>query len=177
MLKLRQILLLALLILAIPMTAKAAAPHYIIFRGSLLAKPVVMAEWHENQTIFHSLSEEGTVKEELTGEYLDVSLYWGPEWSDYKTQGGSIEELSQKEANQKAQLYLARGGSLPILVLEGRPPRYVGREGIAVLARHGIPTSTSHSPLWLIYLGLFILLSGALLIYLVKSRKKSVFNR
>jgi hypothetical protein len=122
-------------------TVSAAAPHIMLLQGSLLDRPVVMADWQENHTIMRSLREEAAVKdEELAARpYLDVSLFWGPKWLDYKTQGGSVETLSHEQANQKARLYLARGDSPPLLVFQGKAPRSVGPEGVRVLIQHGIP--------------------------------------
>lgn len=134
-------LILALLILAFQVTTvSAAAPHIMLIQGSSLEKPIVMSDWQQNHQVMTSLSEEGAASQEdlTTRDYLDISMFWGPEWLEYKTTGGSLDLLTQEKANQRARLYLARGDSPPILVVEGKAPRYVGSEGVRVLAQNGV---------------------------------------
>jgi len=138
------ILLLAIPMWVIPGTAvNAAAPHIMLFQGSRLERPIVMADWQENHTVMGSLSEESAVKDrQITErEYLDVSLFWGPKWIEYKNRGWSVDALTQEQANQKARLYLASGDSPPILVFEGKAPRYVGPDGVQLLLKHGVPVT------------------------------------
>ena len=138
--------ILALLILVFQVTTvSAAAPHIMLIQGSLLDRPVLMADWQENHAVMSSLGEEGSAKHEdlTTRDYLDIALFWGPKWLEYKTKGGSIGALTQEKANQKARFYLARGDSPPVLVFEGKAPRYVGSEGVRVLVEHGVPVSSA----------------------------------
>jgi hypothetical protein len=117
----------------------------MLIQGSPLEKPIIMSDWQENHQIMMSLSEEGAAsQEDLTSrDFLDISMFWGPEWLEYKAKGGSLDSLTQKKANQRARLYLARGDSQPILVFEGKAPRYVGSEGVRVLAQHGVSLLTT----------------------------------
>lgn len=157
--------LLAILILAVSATTvSAAAPQIMLFKGSLLDRPVAMADWKENHTVMASLSEEGTAKDEVLKDrqYIDVALFWGPKWLEYKANGGSVSGLTPEQANQQARLYVARGGSAPILVFEGKVPRYVGPEGVRVLEQHGLPVrpdtrlitkTSSQNSMWLTFIG------------------------
>jgi hypothetical protein len=115
----------------------------MLIHGSRLEKPILVTDWKENHALVSSLSEEGAAKQEdLTNrDYLDISLFWGPEWLEYKIKGGSFEALTPEKGNQKARLYLARGDSPPVFVFEGKAPRYVGAEGVRVLVQHGVSVS------------------------------------
>jgi hypothetical protein len=157
--------LLAILILAISATTvSAAAPHIMLFQGELLDRPIAMSDWQENHIVMGSLSEEGAAKDEVLTDrqYIDVALFWGPKWFEYKTSGGSVNALTHAQANQKARLYLARGDSAPVLVFEGKAPRYVGPEGVRVLTQHGVPLKpetrlitkvNSQNSMWLTFIG------------------------
>jgi hypothetical protein len=174
----------AFIILALLMldtTANAAAPHIIIYYGVKLQKPIIIDEWEENHRLMSSLSEEGLVKpEEISSrEYIELSLFSGPQWLKYKLDGGSASALRPEQGNQNGRLYMGTENSQPILHLEGRLPRYVGDDGGLMLSEHGIPTRTatsqsiSHSlkrP-WLLALAFAVLIATTITFFVLRQRR------
>lgn len=69
-------------------------------------------------------------------------MFWGPEWINYKFDGGT-NTLRPEQGNQRARLYLGTKNTPPFLHMEGRKPRYIGKDGVVMLTEHGIPTRTT----------------------------------
>ncbi len=143
----------ALLAAVVPLmgadSASAAAPWFVIVHGSLVDEPVLLDDWDENQELMLAISETAQGgAEELEGRrYVELAMFWGPDWMDHPRDAGSLSELSPERATQHARFYPAVGSEQPGLVLledvggvPGRSSlRVVGPKAIAVLEAHGIP--------------------------------------
>ncbi|MBA3441597.1 MAG: hypothetical protein H0T92_17190 [Pyrinomonadaceae bacterium] len=135
---------LAATILAIPV--EAAAPRLLMIYGKQLPKPIILANWQENQRLMSAITEEAKVTpEELKGRpYLEVALFSGLEWVRYVDQGKPLDKLRPKQASQHGRFYPAVGDAAPIMTFKSLPgpgplTRRVDAKGVEILAGHGIP--------------------------------------
>ena len=145
--RLLPVALAALLGLADGRPAEAAAPRLIMVSGPLLARPVVLADWQENLSFMVAIVEEAKVgADELAGRpRLELGLFWGQSWVDEA--GKPRPGLRPEQAQQLLWFYPAIGEAEPIVRFEWVPEfsstgplRSVQPGGLAILARHGIPT-------------------------------------
>ncbi len=129
------------------MTAWAAGPCILMVYGPPLAKPVTLHNWPENEQFMVAAVDTATVTPAQLGgrPYMSLALFWGSPWEQYVNQGKPLTALRPAQANQCARLYPAYGTARPVLALDSdRVPsewqlRQIGSEGLAILARHGIP--------------------------------------
>ncbi len=131
---------LAALVPALP--ASAAAPRLVMISGGSLSHPIILDDWDENLTLMTAASESaGLAALDLASRpSFQVAYFWGPTWADYVAAGNPIQALRPEDANQHGRFYPAFGSARPLLTFEGSV-RALSPEGVAVLARHGVPTS------------------------------------
>lgn len=132
----------------------AAAPRLAMIYGAPLRHPVILDVWQEQVDLVGG-DMAGLIREDLDGRpYLDVALFWGPEWSEFVESGKPLGELRPEQANQSGRFYPAVGDAGPVIML-GQfedPQSSVGQirkiraEALQVLARHGIPTRLDTLP-------------------------------
>ena len=131
--------------------ARRAAPWAIMIHGSLVQKPVTMSSWHENHRLMLAISPGiRTRTSTLEGRaYLDMALFWGPEWAHLAHSPEAVARLRPDQASQYGRLYPARGNAPAVVVLDAPWPnemmlasvkgRVLEREGLAVLEKYGVP--------------------------------------
>ena len=132
--------------------ARLAAPWAIMIHGSLVEKPITLGNWHENLRLMLAIPAPGsrTPTSALKGRpYLDLALFWGPEWKHLADSPEAITRLRPEQASQLGRLYPALGTAPAVVVLEPPSPndvmlatvkaRVVENDGLAVLAKHGVP--------------------------------------
>ncbi len=125
----------------------AAGPRVLMVYGPPLAKPIILHHWGENMQLMGAAVDAATVtRAKLKGRpYLHMALFWGSTWVQYVNQGKPLAALRPEQANQCTQFYPAYGTASPLMVFDSIPGSYtslihrVRPEGIAILARHGIP--------------------------------------
>ena len=139
---------LALLVVATSTTAAiAAGPRVILVYGPPLAKPIVLYNWAENEQLMGAAADAATIKPaELKGRpYLNMALFWGSGWGQYVKHSKPLGVLRPDHANQCVRFYPAYGAASPLMVFDSILGPYtslthvVRPEGIAILARHGVP--------------------------------------
>jgi hypothetical protein len=171
--------------------AEAAAPRIMLWYGGLLPHPVILSNWTEDG-YFAITGEEPTVTpEELEKRpYIQVALFWGPEWSQYIDAGKPLSALRPEDANQHGRFYPAFGNAPAVIVLCAFPEgpvclrqsvtqSFLVRESVTqsfldMVARHGIPvhidpqlpvtgTSVPNSPGGIVVIqGILLFVIGAL---------------
>ena len=131
--------------------APAAAPWIVIFHGLPLPARVVIADWHENQRLMLALAEPvGPFGVEPgAGAYVEVALFWGPEWANYPRDSASLARLRPDQASQRARFYPATGERAALWVFRAglggsgpvppAPARGVTPAGLSLLEARGIP--------------------------------------
>jgi hypothetical protein len=131
---------------------EAAAPRLILVYGPPLAQPVVLDDWQENLTLMVAAAEDaGLSADKLRGRpYFRLAFFWGPEWTAYVDAGKPLSALRPEQGNQAGRFYPAVGDAGPVLTFDSIPgpgplTRRLEPAGVAVLARHGIPTRYSAS--------------------------------
>src|SRR5688572_13427777 len=80
-----------------------AAPWAIIVHGPRLEKSVTMADWHENLSFMLSLSQPGTPATALSvlpRPYIELALFWGPDWEHLQGSHADVARLKPEQANQ-----------------------------------------------------------------------------
>lgn len=158
-------------LLLVSATAFGAAPHAIIIQGEGLVKPVVLTDWDENARLMLSLDQEQVIaNEELAGRpYLELYLFWGPEWRNY-----ALDELRPERANQQGRLYLATNRAKPAVLLNGVPARKLNDDGINILAQHGVTLFSK--PLLPLALVVCLILAGIVTAFLFLTRNRSFWH-
>ena len=131
--------------------ARRAAPWAIMIHGSLVERPITMSSWHENHRLMLAISPGiRTRTSTLEGRaFIDMALFWGPEWAHLADSPEAVARLRPDQASQHGRLYPARGNSPAVVVLDLPSPnemmlasvkvRVVEREGLAVLEKYGVP--------------------------------------
>jgi hypothetical protein len=130
---------------------RRAAPWAIMIHGSLVEKPITLSSWHENLRLMLAISPGiRTRTSTLEGRaYIDMALFWGPEWKHLADSPEAVARLRPDQASQYGRLYPARGNAPAVVVLDAPSPnemmlssvkvRVLEREGLAVLEKYGIP--------------------------------------
>ena len=121
-----------------------AAPEIVIFSGSPLTKPVVIASWTENHHLLLSAEPHepllpGHRRATTPRPVISMALFWGSEWRSYAASPERLATLTSAQANQYGQYYPAVAGARA-LVSVGSIRGPVSDSGLAILRRHGIPT-------------------------------------
>jgi len=182
------VVLLAWLSGALPV--EAAAPRLILVYGPPLAQPVVLDDWQENLTFMVAATEDaGLSADTLRGRpYFRLAFFWGQEWAAYVDAGKPLSALSPEQGNQAGSFYPAVGDAGPVLTFDSIPgpgplTRRLEQAGVAVLARHGIPTRyaalqthSSHFDMLLPLLAAIVLVPVGILV-IRKLRRRNVAAR
>ena len=129
------------------LTALGAGPHIILIHGKPLSNPIILADWNENVQLLASLENNELIKsEDLVGRpYLELSLYWGPEWYQYVNDAKPLNELRPETATQTGRLYLATATEAPAISLNDLYAKKLGSESLSILRQHGVPVDASTS--------------------------------
>jgi hypothetical protein len=125
----------------------AAWPQIMLIYGSPLTKPVILANQTENATLMAATSQAVSVLPTLLRRRpsLRVALFWGERWRQYRTRHKPLAALRPRQADQFARFYPAYGTTPPLFVFDSIPGPYISlarsirSQGLAVLARHGVP--------------------------------------
>src|SRR5688572_7614803 len=96
-----------LLAVAVVCPVEAAAPRLLIVHGKPLKKPVLLSDWREIfKLITTSTESAGMSSRELEGRpYLELALFWGPDWARYVDEGNPLDKLRPEDANQNGWFY------------------------------------------------------------------------
>src|SRR5690349_4881914 len=84
-------------VLSIVTAAQAAAPWVILVTGPGLTRPAILANWSDNQELVFGSSVTLDPAELTTRPYLDLALFWGPEWEQYVSTGKSLANLRPEQ--------------------------------------------------------------------------------
>jgi hypothetical protein len=131
-----------LAVLASTIPVSAAAPRLVMIYGGSLSHPIILDDWNENLTLMLAASESAWLAGLDLGSRpsFQVAYFWGPTWADYMAAGKPIQAIRPEDASQHGRFYPAVGSARPLLTFEGSI-RALSPEGVALLARHGVPTS------------------------------------
>jgi hypothetical protein len=144
----------ALVALAFASPTAAAEPRYLMVYGAPLARPVILDDLDENLDFMLAITEPaGVGPDALAGRpSLSLALFWQHQtWEQYVRASGSLAALRPEQAEQRGRFYPASGTTEPIVVLDAVPGpgtlvRRVAPQGLAILARHGVPTRLDPAP-------------------------------
>ncbi len=155
----RTLLLLALILagtlaLSLGAPVAAAAPRFIIASGTLLPKPILLDDWQENLILMGATVEDDVLVDISTADLatrpsIDLALFWDAAIWEPLVQQRGLGSLQPQDANQHARFYPATGTAAPLFVgmADGVVgPHRIGERGLAVLARHGVPTRVAPAP-------------------------------
>jgi len=132
----------------------AAAPRFIIASGILLPRPILLDDWQENLTLMGATVEDDVLVDISTADLairpsIDLALFWDATIWEPLVQRQGLGSLQPQDANQHARFYPATGSAAPLFVgmADGVfGPHRMGERGLAVLARHGVPTRLAPAP-------------------------------
>ena len=142
--RLAALAVLALFFAVWPAPVQAAAPRVIIVQGDLLAVPVVLDDWQENQEFLMGLADP-VQSPALEGRpRIRFEMYWGAEVEGLLADGVPPLDLRGKVSAEEAFFYPAVADAPAILDYHGY--RLVGESSLRVLANHGVPTSLPSVP-------------------------------
>ena len=143
-------LLVLLANLAISTPTEGAAPWVLMIYGEPLPHPVILTNWVENHRFMLAVAKDAEISDgQLAGRpYLNLALFWGPDWVGYANDSKAAGKLRPEQANQRGRFYPAVGELAPIVTLDqglgrGYTRRRVDQEGIKILARHGISVTSN----------------------------------
>ncbi len=129
------------------LAAEAAALRSILVYGGGLPSPLILSDWNANADVL--LGDPIFLwPGELDGRpYLDLALFWGPEWNAYLARGEPIETLRPEQANQHGRFYPLAGDSPPIITLDNpSSARVVSNAGLQALAQARVSTRIELPP-------------------------------
>jgi hypothetical protein len=125
-------------------TAHAAAPRIVIFSGKPVAHQVVVSNWLSILRVVDQVAPAPVARDaDLAGRpHLKVSMFWGPQWSEYLSEGKRASSLRPSQADQFGRFYPAWHGKPAVIALPwvGRWPRVVPSKALVLLDRFGVPT-------------------------------------
>ncbi len=136
--------------------AEAAAPRIMLLYGGLLSHRIILSNWTEYGYFAVTGEESTATPEELEKRpYIQLALFWGPEWSQFIDAGKPLSALRPEDANQHGRFYPAFGSSPAVVVLCAFPEgpvclrqsvtqSFLVRQSVSesfldFLARHGVP--------------------------------------
>jgi len=126
--------------------AHAAAPRILIVSGKPLAHQVVISNWHSIAVVIQEVANNSRVAQRgqlVAGRpRLKVSMFWGPRWNDYLSNGHRATALRPHQADQFGSFYPAWRGRPALMELslaDRRWPRVVPARALAILKRFGVP--------------------------------------
>ena len=106
----------------------AAFPRLIMVSGGALKSPVVMTDWDLTAKMLQNLGASKSVPvAQLEGRpFLQVSMFWGPQWKQFMDDGRAVASLRPEQANEFGRLYPAVGNQPAMLILSGAPSHFDG---------------------------------------------------
>jgi hypothetical protein len=127
---------------------EAAAPRLLIVHGKPLKKPVLLSDGREIfKLITMSTESAGITSKELKDRsYMELALFWGPDWVRYVDEGKPLDKLTPEDANQHGWFYPASAEAEAVIWINGSSINRVSEEGLKILAQHGIPTRLDRKP-------------------------------
>ncbi|CAN5739875.1 hypothetical protein BH11GEM1_BH11GEM1_24640 [soil metagenome] len=129
--------------------AAFGGPEIILFHGGVLGRIVPIATWDENQVLLVNGRQErisADTKFHLGARpRIELALFWGNWWRDVARDPARLATLTPAMAGQSGAFYPA-AGSEPALIAVGAILGTLSDSGLAVLKRHGIPTSLEGTP-------------------------------
>jgi hypothetical protein len=104
----------------------AAFPRLVMMSGAALKTPVVITDWDVTTEFLRTL---GTPKPipvaQLEGRpFLQVSMFWGPQWLKFMDEGRPVTSLRHEQANEFGRLCPSVGDRPAVLILSGAPARF-----------------------------------------------------
>jgi hypothetical protein len=123
-----------------------AAPGRIVFSGGMLSRRIVLDNWNENLRVMLAASEIRVIPQDSLRERprINVAMYWGLSWQIPRDAGDSTPSLSDGQRAQPGTFYPTFHGRDALWVfgpngLMRSSTRVLQRDGLDVLATHGIP--------------------------------------
>jgi hypothetical protein len=127
--------------------AEAAAPRIIIVSGPPLSHQVAISDWGRIATILWSDPAASPIPRRQLADRprLRVSMFWGPQWSEYLSSGRPVTALRPRQADQFGWFYPAWRGRPALIDLPwvGGWPRPQSTRALAILRRYGVPIRLS----------------------------------
>lgn len=127
-------------------TARWAAPQVIVFGGGPLRQRVVLNDWSENQRLMLAAGRVVRVPADSfrNRPRISVAMYWGSQWKDRTDLPDSVSIFSTLDGAQSGAFYPRVKGQPGLWVFgpaaaSPGSTRILEREGMAILAKHGVP--------------------------------------
>jgi hypothetical protein len=143
---------------------RLAAPNLIVVHGRGLDRPVLLKDWDENlrlmlglvtleeaekSSVMRGLMKLGLVSiDTVRRKSFEVALFWAPVVARLRARGLPMEQWPVEEADQHARFFpsAARDSALWVWVASplggGVGARRLEPAALAILSRHGVPTTT-----------------------------------
>lgn len=130
-----------------PGASRFAAPQVIVANGGPLRQRVVLADLDENLRLMLATTAAASVQSASLKQRprIRVAMYWGTEWKGKLDLPDSVGPIAATNGAQPGAFYPALRGQ-PAIWLFGAygvtpaSARLVKGEGLAILAKHKIPT-------------------------------------
>jgi len=96
--------------------------------GGALKAPVVLTNWDETASMLQQLGpRKPLLVAQLEGRpFLQVSMFWGPQWKQFMEDGRPVASLRHEQGNEFGRLYPATGNEPAVLILSGAPRQFDG---------------------------------------------------
>jgi hypothetical protein len=106
----------------------AAFPRLVMVSGGALKTAVVLTDWDMTAELLRNLGTQTPVPvAQLEGRpFLQVSMFWGPQWKLFMDEGRAVTSLRHEQGNEFGRLYPAVGTQPAVLVLSGAPRHFDG---------------------------------------------------
>jgi hypothetical protein len=106
----------------------AAFPRLVMVSGGALKASVVMTDWELTATMLQNLGSPKPIPvAQLEGRpFLQVSMFWGPQWKQFMDEGRPVASLRHEDGNEFGRLYPAVGDQPAVLILTGAPRNFGG---------------------------------------------------
>lgn len=131
-----------------------AAPEIILFHGSALSKPIITTGWEHNAVLMEAVTQVTSVSEDALKNrpFIDVAMFWGPDWYQYLVARKPVDVLKPEQANQHARIYPATATAPALFVFDDHGPfgqsvirtgraRAITANGLAMLKKVGVLTA------------------------------------
>ena len=131
---------------------RLAAPEVIVMHGGPLTRRVVLGDYDENHRLMLATTERATLSVDLLRQRprIGATMYWGTQWRGRKDLPDSVGLVVTMDGAQAGAFYPAFHGKPAIWVFGayGTVPasaRRISADGLAILAKHNIPTTVEAS--------------------------------
>jgi len=136
------------LTLAAAVLLQAAAPWIITLSGPLVKQTVVIVDWHKNLKLLTALDHDARIDPASLAHrpFLEIGLFWGPQWLKFLEDGGRPESLTVGQANQRGRFYPADGANPAVWKMDDgvanwpSPCSSISDEGLVLLSDLGVTT-------------------------------------